>query len=204
MNFKREEVKIALDVLNAVLDRIGDQSEVEIDLETIDQDRAKIAAAVALDLIIPRKGMGTRLFDAHARHGINIAFEAAAIRDRNGTAQVYLTQRSLNDTAYPGQWHIPGSFVRSGESWDDVVNRLSNVEFKTEVLDYTLVERVSWLHEARGHIYSDVYLVRLKDEDTNQGKWFDVEDLPQPMVDAHRDVLIPMAVLAFKKKEDKE
>ena len=155
----------------------------------------------ALGEIDPKQPYGTSLFDALARLTVSVAIEAVCLRDgyhkdtgpgfTKAFTEVHLVQRSLTDTAYPGQWHCPGSIMRPGESVEDVMKRLSEREFAGKILSYRFIENFNHPTEARGHFFSLLYLCHLQEGECLWGKWFSVHDLPEKTVGHHRSEVIP-------------
>jgi len=167
----------------------------------------------------PANPYGTELFDALARLTVSVAVEAVCLRlqrrlvdgDAIGTPsgriitpdasydelQVYMVRRSPDDTAYPGEWHCPGSVIRRGEDVADVFSRLSMREFDGAKLQWRFIANVNYPTEARGHFLSLVYLCVLEDAEGLKGKWFPVNQLPEKTVENHRYRIIPAAVGAF-------
>lgn len=149
--------------------------------------------------IDPSKPYGTELFDALARLTVSVAVEAVCLRWNPGTTkiEVYMIQRAPDDTAYPGQWHCPGSVMRPGEEFKDALNRLEKKELGGNIASAQFVCLVNHPTEARGHFLSLVYSCILKDARTLRGKWFPVDQLPEKTVDCHRVRIIPAAAGAF-------
>lgn len=158
-----------------------------------------------LQEIDPTKPYGTELFDALSRLTVSVAVEAVCLRLNTSTCQVevYMIQRSPNDTAYPGEWHCPGSVLRPKEEIKDVFSRLQKKEFgESATLGQTrFVANVNHPTEARGHFLSMVYLCELVNDEhfasRLKGKWFPVDQLPAKTVETHRYRIIPPAVGAF-------
>ena len=148
-----------------------------------------------LNRVDPMKPKGTKLHSALVRLVCAVAVEVVALRrdTTTGGIMVLLRQRGLNEAAYQGMWHCPGSFVRPGESIDDVFNRLMASESLGSIRSQRHLDNCFWPEE-RGTICSDI---RLVDADPAVGHWFPVNNLPQAMVEQHRDVFIPMALKAF-------
>lgn len=141
---------------------------------------------------------GTKLFDALSRLTVGSALEAVCLRlNTEKKVEVYLTCRSLSDTAYPGEWHCPGTFLRPGENFSDVFDRLAKREFGGKISSTRFVANVNHPGEARGHIISIVYLCTLEQSDGLRGAWFPVDLLPEKTVESHRHRIIPAAVGAF-------
>jgi ADP-ribose pyrophosphatase YjhB (NUDIX family) len=164
-----------------------------------DYDLAKTNAIEALKSINPMKPYGTDLFNGLARLTVTLAIEAVCLRFNpiNREYEVYLTQRSLDESAYPDEWHCPGSTFRVGETEEDVFDRLSIREFGSNLLSKVFVAKFNNTKEARGHFFSLIYLCNLQNDNSFMGRWFPVNWLPKKIIDHHRDVIIPMAVKAF-------
>jgi ADP-ribose pyrophosphatase YjhB (NUDIX family) len=122
------------------------------------------------------------------------------------SVEVYMIQRSPTDTAYPGEWHCPGSVLRPREEISDVFARLQKKEFGqlAHLGGRRFVANVNHPAEARGHLVSLVYLCELVDDDIGnldisnlKGKWFPVDHLPEKTVESHVKRIIPAAVGAF-------
>jgi len=115
---------------------------------------------------------------------------------------VFLRRRALDDTAYPGEWHAPGTILRPGETYNNAFDRLAG-EFGTSVLSYLLCDNLNWPQEARGHVLSIIFLVDLIDDPRKDEThcWFSVDRLPQPMVDSHEHHMLPMAIKAFEDRK---
>lgn len=184
--------------INAALGRLRE-------LVDSNPDLFKHAVANVLNGVDPSKPYGTVLFDAIARLSVSVAIEAFALRrGEDGILRVFLRRRAMDDTAYPGEWHAPGSIMRSRETVQDVLDRLRG-EFGDAVVEHTFVTNCNWSTEKRGHVLSIIYIVELAGDgrlDDTHG-WFDVNALPAPMVDSHRDNMLPMAIEAFEEQEER-
>ena len=162
-------------------------------------EREKKSLIELLNKVDPKKPYGTELFDALARPTISVAIEAVCLR-WNAAArevQVYLIQRSANDTAYPREWHCPGSVLRPGEEIDNVFDRLGQKEFGTKFLKTQFASNVNHPTEARGHFFSVVYLCAFEEKEELKGSWFPINQLPEKTVKSHRKRIIPAAFGAF-------
>jgi len=169
-----------------------------------DSDLYKEFAAAVLQRIDPHKPFGTLLYNTIARLSWNQFFEAVALRRGSRPSdeiEVYLRKRTDDDTAYPGEWHAPGSVFRPGENERMVADRVSR-EFGVPIYDFTYIgEYVDWERgEVRGSGVSRIYLVQLSGSprvDDRHG-WFPVDKLPEVTVDSHQIGIIPKAVSSFK------
>lgn len=159
-------------------------------------DERKEVIAELLGGIDPTKPKGAKLCDAIMRVWATVAFEAVAIRGSAVTPEVYLRQRASDDTAYPDEWHVPGSLYRHGERDRDVADRLEQ-EFGTPVVGFNYVDKLI-NDEQRGTIHGLIFLVELEGEPRidERHNWFAVNNLPAKTVSFHREFTIPMARLA--------
>lgn len=173
-----------------------------IDISNLSLQEVKDFTVVLLNKIAlnynPQKGLGTELFNAIARLKITMTPEIVCFRKHVTTnaLEVYLIRRALSDTAYPGQWHIPGSAMRPTEEIEDVFLRLEEKEIGLNIVSKKFVFHFNNPKEARGHFFSLVYLGTLE-EGSGHGKWFAVDGLPLDTVAHHRDEMIPHAATLF-------
>lgn len=98
-----------------------------------DIEIARSTAVSHLKLVPRDQPLGTPLFEAIMRLSVGVAVEAVLFRKNGDKLEVYLTKRAADDSAYPGQWHCPGSFMRPGESYADVFKRLNERKFKAKI-----------------------------------------------------------------------
>ena len=166
-----------------------------------DYESAKELCALALGLLDPHKPMGTELFNAVARVTVTVALETVAVREIDGEICVYLTKRSSAE-AYPNQWHSPGSALRPGEKISNVFGRLAVREFQVPIVVGQFIDNNNGVGEERGHFFTPIYLVELAGEPQNpRGDWFPIDNLPEKTVKHHREVVIPTAVAAYRRKQ---
>lgn len=159
-------------------------------------DQAREMAAAALEQIPRGAAFGTRLFNAVTQLSVGTAFEAVALRDNGEVIEVFMTQRALTETAYPGEWHCPGSYQRADEGPAEVFARLAKAkEFAGPIGNWRLVGLFINRTEERGTTNSVVFLVDIEPGDS--GKWWPIDQLPQNTVCHHRDTIIPMALRYF-------
>ena len=173
-----------------------------IDISKLSEQETKNLAVLLLKKIAenydPSKGMGVELFNAIAKLKVTMTPEVVCLRrnSQNDKIEVYLILRSLTDTAYPGQWHLPGSAMRPGEEIDDVFLRLEKNEIGIRILSKKFVFHSNNPTEPRGHFFSLIFLCVL-DSGDGYGKWFFVDDLPENTLMRHRSVIIPAMVKEF-------
>jgi ADP-ribose pyrophosphatase YjhB (NUDIX family) len=157
----------------------------------------KKLAAWLLGWIDSQKPYGAELFNALVRLSPPCAIEAVCLRrNAEGHVEVHLVQRGLDESAYPGHWHVPGSVLRPGETFPDVFRRLEEEEFNGDLVSCLFVDHHVNLKEARGTFVSVVHLCALEGNNL-RGRWVRVDQLPASMADHHRNHFIPMALKAF-------
>lgn len=167
-------------------------------------DLYKDFVAKLLDRIDPNKPYGTALYNVIARLSWSMFFEAVVIRMVGKDPEVYLRKRADDDTAYPGEWHAPGSVFRPNENERDVANRLER-EFGTPITFFLKIgEYVDWEKgEARGSGVSRVYLIELagNPREDERHRWCPIDQLPPNTCHHHREAIIPMVVEAYMTRQ---
>lgn len=170
-----------------------------IDISSLSQKEIKHLAVLLLkNIVLPKQGLEADLFNALARITVTMAVETVALRINAKTKkiEVYLTQRSPHETAYPGQWHCPGTVMRRMEEIDDMFLRLEKREFGIKILSKKFIAHFNNPKETRGHFFTLLYLCVLE-EGTGLGHWFPVAKLPENTPWHHRKTIIPAAVKKF-------
>lgn len=186
--------------LNGILERVGEALR-KLGDESPDPDRERVKELVTeLLWVIPRGTYGTKLFNALARLTVTTAVEACCFRQTEAGPEVLLRQRGPQE-AYPGQFHCPGSVYRPGESDADLFARLEHAEAMTDIRNPRLVGHNNHREEERGHFVALIFLV---DAEAGPGtRWYSVMDLPEPMLEQHRLVVIPVGLEAFQRENMK-
>lgn len=158
--------------------------------------------AAALLNSLPDTPLGTELFDAVAKKTVSCCIELVVVSGEY-PIEVLLKRRADNDTAYPGQWHCPGTFLRPGESYWSALERLA----KTELLGANLVEpTLAFLQdpivEERGSVVQVVMLSRIENvPEIGDLKWVDLDaacsgQVPG-IIENHRRMILPCARVCF-------
>ena len=148
--------------------------------------------------IDPFQPLGAELFNAIFRVSVGIAIETVAIRrnSETGKVEVFLTWRNETAPTYKNTWHVPGSYMRPGETIKKTIERIARDEFKCSI---KVIKDAGWKDnptEERGSCVHLVFLVGIGEP--KNGKWFPVNELPSETIEHHRHVVIPIAVEAFK------
>jgi len=165
-------------------------------------DALREFAAEILNLVPSDKPYKTALFDAINKKQPTFAMEGVLLRENpdGGALEVYLTQRSMVDTAYPGEFHCPGSGLRNKETWQKDAERVAHSEYKVPIKKVTVLFETGFFYdEARGWYWSVPCLVELEAEPA-VGKWYPVDRLPENTVAHHRDDIIPAVVRYWRNR----
>lgn len=116
-----------------------------------------------------------------------------------GTDKVLLTQREDDDPYFASIWHIPGVMVAKGDIngpyEDAIANAAMRARDELEGTRITPMVRLSpqWLEQPprisnRGGEISSFYGAYLVDDEPKVGQMFDAHELPEPMLENHRDI----------------
>lgn len=190
-----------LAMLSGMLVQLSEKSgEREAEESLMDAWREFVARA--LGLVPADKPYKTALFNALNRLQPVFAFEGVVLRENpeTGELEVYLAQRAADDSAYPGEYHAPGSGVRNNETWEHVAARLGRSEYKVGISRIVpLWEAAFFNAEERGWYCSIPFLVEL-DAEPAVGKWYPVDRLPEQTVIHHREKIIPAAVSYWRNR----
>ncbi|KKU82138.1 MAG: hypothetical protein UY09_C0022G0012 [Parcubacteria group bacterium GW2011_GWA2_47_8] len=89
--------------------------------------------------------------------------------------------------------------LRPGEDPEDLFRRLEQGEFECPIVSKRFIGNLNCPGGLRGHFFTPVYLVVIRESEKSSGKWFSVDNLPHDTVDHHAERLIPFAVEAFER-----
>ena len=136
--------------------------------------------------------MSNRFFNAVATKFALIAIETVVLRQSaTGTIQVLLTQRPLDDSipAWRGMWHSPGTMLRASDrSYEDAFARVQNGELGTRFLEPPRFVDTLFYRHVRGSENPLIFVCEIEGEPRN-GKFFDVESLPENLTPHHQEVI---------------
>ncbi len=151
--------------------------------------------------------MSAEVFYALAGHTVSVAIETVILQRRAvGTVEVFLIQRPADDPFYGAQWHSPGTILRGKDGPDQrngvpsgFEKAFARLEARELGLKFRSPPRLVgplFFLSPRGPELCLVHIAEIKD-DPKEGKFFSVDELPEAIVVAHRDHIIPAAVQAF-------
>lgn len=188
--------------LSDLWERIDEVLSLTRDVSGVDEnfphyDTITRIAAMALRMLDPNQPMGTELFNAYSLLGITFAFELAIIRPGSCGLEIYLKQRE-GDEAYANQMHIPGTALRSGETYAVALERLCKREhLSIDLASCRVVGMLNHRHEERGHFKSFLIIADPGQEEM-PGRWATADDIGEEVIPHHRLSLIPRAMAAYE------
>jgi ADP-ribose pyrophosphatase YjhB (NUDIX family) len=119
---------------------------------------------------------------------------------KQGTDKILLIQRDDDDPYFAGIWHIPGVMValddaKNGPYKNAINNAAMRARDELEGTRITSMVPLSpeWLNQPprisnRGGEISTFYGAYLMDDEPKVGRMFDAHELPEPMLENHRDI----------------
>lgn len=153
---------------------------------------------------LPKGFLPFELFIAIAEKVTTPTMETAPLRTNpEGGVEVLLTQRPADDPHWPSGWHIPGTVIRATDNEGNFQSGFERV-LKDEL--HGTVRPLGSLHRVgikfwdvnRGRELDIVHYFETDaaDEAVMEGKFFDVNDLPETTLEHHK-VMIPEIAAAF-------
>lgn len=154
---------------------------------------------------LPRGFLPNRIFLEVTRLAVTPVTEFAPIREKDGKLQVLLTQRPHDDPNWPSMWHIPGTVIRSTDQkghLGDAAHRVMNGELHGTVpmLGEPQLVQVTFDDILRGAEVDHVYYFKTDacDTDLVEGRFFDVDELPDEIMPHHVPMIADIAAVYGK------
>lgn len=126
--------------------------------------------------------------------------ELVPLRMRNGKAQVLLLKRELDNDVWEGKVHIPGTVILSTdkkESFNQGIERIFKNELHIPLTGNAVFIRYVFKRVKRGTEISFIHWTIV--DQANTGQFFDVDNLPDNLVDHQREYILKAAE-EFKKE----
>ncbi|MGC9603057.1 MAG: hypothetical protein ABSF47_01150 [Minisyncoccia bacterium] len=152
------------------------------------------------------KGLPVEVFEPFCRSKKNISTELVIFNEKG---EIYLVKRpSLNENPsepYPEQYHSPGATHDKNETLENTLERLR----RREGVNFSSVEGVYPPRDSRdkerGRYLLCIFIADAIGAQTNaKGRFFKQEDIPwSELVSVHREIIVPAALEAFKKRNTK-
>lgn len=155
---------------------------------------------------LPRGYLPYPIFMAITSKIVTPTLELAIFRENNGKLEILLTRRPDDDRYWPGEWHVPGTVIRSTDqegSYATCFERILTEELQglVKVSEPVWVKIEFWEMERGREIDQLHYTRALSVQDLpNDIAFFAVNGLPDNLMRHHRD-MIATIVDMYKKQE---
>ncbi len=160
---------------------------------------------------LPKGFLPLEIFNAVAELVTTPTIEVAPVRmNAEGNAEVLLLQRPDDDAYWPGEWHMPGTVLRSTDeegSFTSGFKRIFGGELAGKVvpLGEPKVLGTNFWDVERGRELATKHFVEVEvDADAElPGKFFALDNIPENTIEHHR-VMIPEMLAAFEAAKAKQ
>ncbi len=154
---------------------------------------------------LPRGFLPFDIFNAVAELVTTPTVEVAPVRmNADGKAEVLLLQRDVNDPYWPGQWHMPGTVLRSTDKPGDFSSAFQRVfggELAGRVtpLSEPVLIGVNFWDVERGRELANKHFVEVEATADAElpGQFYTLDNLPDNLI-AHHGAMIPEMLAAFE------
>jgi hypothetical protein len=132
------------------------------------------------------------LFIEIARIWTTSIIEVVPVRKNGEKTEILLLKREADDPNWPGMLHTPGTVVRPTDSEKGIVGPLERIysdelgleEWKDPVFVGPILHSVN-----RGTEMSNVFYLDMTGLQITSGEWYDVENLPENIVDTQKSFI---------------
>ncbi len=162
------------------------EKKIDTNILKLSQKEIKHLAALLLKRISnPKDGLGKDLFSAIIAIAPQTTVEAVIVDNINHPTKVLVTPR--NDHDYPKSCHVPGSFMRYGETFFQRLNSLIKAELGVGIKKYQDIHATYNCLEKKNkrHIIGLYFLVELAANPKVAHQWVDY--IPKNLVKQHKD-----------------
>ena len=158
------------------------------DISNLSQKEIKNLAVLMLKKVSnPEDGLGIDLFNAIIAIVPQTTVEAVIVDNINHPTKVLVMPR--DDCNYPKSCHLPGGFIRYGETFSRRLHHLVRAELKVGIkkfkdtnIKYNCLEKKN-----KRHIIGFYFLVQLTTNPKVTHKWIDY--IPNNLIRQHKDFL---------------
>jgi len=162
--------------------------ENNFDISNPSQKEIKNLAVLILKKVSkPEDGLGKDLFDAIIAIVPQTTVEAVIVDNIDHPTKVLVAPR--NDRNYHKSCHLPGSFIRYGETFSRRLHHLVRAELKAGIKKFkdTNVTYNCLESKNKRHIIGFYFLVQLNHHPKVTHKWIDY--IPKNLIKQHKDFL---------------
>lgn len=112
------------------------------------------------------------------------------VRQEASRIQIGLIKRENDDPWWPGQWHLPGTVIRSTDTLDSAIQRLLKEEIVVTTSNQPVFHIFVIQHTKRGAGVVLVYGVRnCVLPETSPTHWFTIDELPEQLVESELEII---------------
>lgn len=153
--------------------------------------------ANAADVIrrLPKGHLPYQLFMAVASKVVTPTLELLVIQDKGTNVEILLTRRPDDDKYWPGQWHVPGTVIRSTDiegSFDSCINRILTDELAGSVtIAKPIFVSLEFWEVERGREIDQLFYVNVVNSKQlpENARFFPINKLPENLMRHHSEVI---------------
>lgn len=158
---------------------------------------------------LPRGFLPFELFIAIASKVTTPTMEVVPVRNRDGALEVLLTKRPADDPHWPNCWHLTGTVIlatdNAGPNFSSGVQRVLEDELHGTIkpIGEIVYIGIEFWDVARGRELDHIFYFETNatDENVKEGRFFNVNELPESILEHHK-VVVQKIVEAFRTKEE--
>lgn len=144
------------------------------------------------------RSMPSSVYESFVSAGLNVSLEVVTVRQVPQGREVFLAQRPTLEKnpwePWPEFWHSPGvGFRISDGTIQGALDRLRKSELDDLQFRRIRMKSVKSIDDQERGFYLMLIHLAEVDGDPTKGKWFRVDQLPQPLVPSHQEIVLPTA-----------
>ncbi len=155
---------------------------------------------------LPKGFLPFEVFNAVAEKVTTPTIDVVPLRISNGRMEVFMLRRPGDDPYWPGQWHVPGTVLRSTDKAGDFSSGLDRLFKSKDETEGTITPTsapkyvtTKFWDVARGRELDTVHYVPVEaTSDQLPGQFFPVDELPDDTIEHHK-IIIQEAAEAYKR-----
>lgn len=123
--------------------------------------------------------------------------------NKKGKVEVLLLQREADDRYWPGQWHTPGTVMRSTDksgSYEDAFRRIFKYEMLGTKVGKPVFVNYEFAKYKRGKTIQAIYWVEVLEDHPKIGIFSDIDHLPVNIVEGQSEMVKQVAAHFIQSK----